>query len=350
MSEKSFIKRRWKLLLNIATIVVLIGLAFGIRHQLSQTFRDLARVNAAALLLMIPLQLWNYHAQTKGVQSIFEVLGNKLKYRPLYRLTLELNFVNAVFPSAGLSGASYFAARLHSNDVSVGRATFAYVMKLAMVFFAFEILVVAGLLMLAIGGNVSSIAIFAASFTSALILFLTALFVYIVGSKQRITTTILAITKSVNRLIQVIRPKHPATISLVKIQDIFIDFHENYKLLRSKYKELGGPLWYGFLSNFTEIMTIYVVYIAFGHWINPGAIILAYAIANFAGLISVLPSGVGTYEAIMVAVMVAAGVPANLSLSVTIMYRVINTLIQLPPGYIFYHRNLNRKPESLANA
>ncbi len=345
MSEKSFFKRRWKLLLNIATIIVLVGLAIGIRHQLSETFSNLGKVDATALLLMIPLQLWNYHAQTRSVQTIFKVLGNKFKYWYLYKLTLELNFVNAVFPSAGLSGASYFAARVRSENVSVGRATFAYVMKMAMVFFAFEILVVAGLLMLSIGGHVNSVAIFAASFSSALILFCTFLFAYIVGSKHRINTTISHITRFLNRVIHIVRPSHPSTINLAKVQGVFEDFHENYNLLKSNYKELVAPLWYGFLANLTEILTIYVVYIAFGHFVNPGAIILAYAVANFAGLISVLPSGVGTYEAIMVAVMVAAGVPANLSLSVTLMYRVINTLIQLPPGYFFYHRTLRRGPE-----
>jgi len=350
MSETSFLKRRWKLLLNIATIIVLIGLAIGIRHQLLQTFRNLAKVDAAALLLMIPLQLWNYHAQTKSIQSIFDVLGNKFRYSYLYKLTLELNFVNAVFPSAGLSGASYFAARVRSEEVSVGKATFAYVMKLAMVFFAFEILVVAAVLMLAVAGNVNSLAIFAASFSSAMILFFTFLFAYIVGSQYRINATISFITNLLNRLIQVIRPKHPATINLARVQRVFEDFHQNYKLLRSKYRQLGKPLWYGFLSNLTELLTIYVVYIAFGHWVNPGAVILAYAIANFAGLISVLPSGVGTYEAIMVAVMVATGVPANLSLSVTIMYRIINTIIQIPPGYIFYHRTLRGRSESAVNA
>ena len=57
---------------------------------------------------------------------------------------------------------------------------------------------------------------------------------------------------------------------------------------------------------------------------------------------SVLPGGVGIYEALMTGVLAAAGIPAALSLPVTVMYRVINTIIQLPPGYILYHNNLHR--------
>ena len=95
-------------------------------------------------------------------------------------------------------------------------------------------------------------------------------------------------------------------------------------------------------------MAIYVVFLAFGRAVNIGAIILAYGVANFAGLVSVLPGGVGIYEALMIAILTISGVPARVSLPAIIMYRVVNTVIQLPPGYYFYHRSLNsRKADSL---
>jgi uncharacterized protein (TIRG00374 family) len=91
------------------------------------------------------------------------------------------------------------------------------------------------------------------------------------------------------------------------------------------------------------VLAIYVVYGAFGHWVNIGAIILAYAVANFAGSISVMPGGIGIFEALMTAVLAAAGIPIRLSIPVTVMYRVLNTIIQVPPGYYFYRRALNQK-------
>lgn len=100
------------------------------------------------------------------------------------------------------------------------------------------------------------------------------------------------------------------------------------------------PFFYSMLANVTELATIYVVYIAYGQFVNPGAIIIAYAIANFAGLIAVLPGGIGVYEGLMTAVLVSAGVPAGLAISVTIMYRVINMLLSLPIGYFYYNKAL----------
>jgi len=54
----------------------------------------------------------------------------------------------------------------------------------------------------------------------------------------------------------------------------------------------------------------------------------------------------------MTAVLASAGVPAAVSLPVTVTYRVLNTLIQLPPGYYLYHKALkggNQSPSESLN-
>ncbi|MEK7095946.1 MAG: lysylphosphatidylglycerol synthase domain-containing protein, partial [Patescibacteria group bacterium] len=67
-----------------------------------------------------------------------------------------------------------------------------------------------------------------------------------------------------------------------------------------------------------------------------------YAVANFAGLISVLPAGIGIYEGLMTAVLAATGIAAKLSIPVTVMFRVVTMFVQLIPGYILYQRALRR--------
>jgi uncharacterized membrane protein YbhN (UPF0104 family) len=56
-----------------------------------------------------------------------------------------------------------------------------------------------------------------------------------------------------------------------------------------------------------------------------------------------VPGGIGIYEALMTAVLASAGISPAVSLPVTITYRVVNTLVQLPPGYYFYHKALSRQ-------
>lgn len=340
-NSSGFWKRRWKLVLNLVTLAALGVLIYFIRDQLLETFQNLHKVNYWILLLMIPVQLLNYHAQTKMYLNLFRIVGNKLSYRFLFRASLELNMVNHVFPSGGVTGISYFGLRMRDGEhISAAKATLVQIMKLALLFLSFEILLVAGLIFLAIGGKANDLMLFVAGSLSTLMVVGTAFFTYIIGSKSRINSFFGALTKGLNKIIQIVRPKHPETINIERARWAFDDLHENYLEFRKHYKELKAPFWWAVLANATEVATIYVVYIAFNEWVNVGAVILAYAVANFAGLVSVLPGGVGVYEALMTAVLSAGGVPAKLSLPVTVMYRVLNTIIQIIPGYYFYHRAL----------
>lgn len=339
MSETSFWRRRWKLIVNIATIAALALMFYALRDEIADTIDRVGQVHAWALLLLIPVEAINYHSQAKLYQHLFRIVGNKLKYSFLLKASLELNFVNNVFPSGGVTGMSYFTLRLRrGNELTGGKATLVQVIKLGLVFLSFEIMIVLGVIALAVMGQVSGITIMVATALSTLLLVGTFGFVYIVGSNQRINSFFTTITKFLNWLIKIVRPKHPETINISRARQVFDDFHDNYRTIRDKRQQLKAPFWYALAANVTEVMAVYVVFIAFGHWVNIGAVILAYAVANFAGFISVLPGGVGIYEALMVGVLATAGVPPAVSLPVIVMYRIANTVLQLPPGYYFYHK------------
>lgn len=341
MHSESYLKRNWKLILNIVTIVALIGLAYGIRHQLADTLDNLHRVNVWVLLLIIPLEAIGYHAQARMYQKMFRVVGTEISYTDLLKASIELNFVNHVFPSGGVSGISYFGLRMKALGARAAQATLVQTMKLVLMFLSFEILLVGGMFLLAVNGKASNLTILIGTVLAMSVLVGTGVAAYIIGSKSRINSFFTWLTRVLNRIIQLVRPKHPETIKIDTAHEAFDDFHGTYAELRSQLPELKRPFWWGFVYNLSEVLVIYVVYVAFGEWVNLGAIILAFAVANFAGLISVLPGGIGIYEALMTTVLATAGIPPSVSLPVTVMYRVLNTLIQLPPGYYFYHKSLH---------
>jgi putative heme transporter len=350
MSESAFLKRRWKLLLNIVTIVALVVLAYAVRHQLVATISNFKKVNLWALLLIIPIELWNYDAQARLYQRLFAIAGDKLKYSFWFGVSLEMNFINSVFPSGGVSGISYLGMRLRRNDIRAGRAALVQLMKLVLIFFSFEALLLIGLLFLAAGGRVSNFTVLIAGSLTTLLVVCTLAAAYIVGDRERINAFFTFMTRLANRLIAVVRPGHPEAIDIERVRSLFDELHENYVLFQKRLTELKAPFIDAFFANLSEVLAVYVVYIAFGHWVNLGAVILAYAVANFAGLVSVLPGGVGTYEALMTAVLVAGGIPAALSIPVVVMYRVVNTIIQVPAGYYFYHRTLHSDGQPEAQA
>ena len=340
---KNFLKRNWKLILNVITFALLGGAIFLVRKDVGKALSDLGRINSIALLLMIPLQLLNYSAYAHMYQTIFKILGaKKQSLRHMYKVALELNFVNHVFPSGGVSGFSYFTARLKPTGISTAQATLTQTMRFILTFASFVVLLFIGLFMLALGGTASNMTILITCSLAFLTVFAIIAGSYVVSSKSRIQKFTQSTTKIVNRVLKIVRPKHPETIKLKKVEKTFAETHENYKKLRDKLPQLKLPFYYATLANVTELATIYVVYIAYGQFVNPGAVIIAYALANFAGLVAVLPGGIGIYEGLMTAVLVSAGVPAGLAISVTVMYRVVNLLLSLPVGYYYYHKAINQ--------
>ncbi len=338
MSEQSFWRRNWKLILNIATVVALLGLVVAIHEQLLETLENLKKVNIWFLLLLPLIQLGNYHSQTKLYQGLFAALGTHFSYKKLFKASLEINFINHVFPSGGVSGISYFGMRLKNKEVTGSKATLVQLMKVVMLILSFELLLIIGLLILGLNNKANNFTIMITTLITTLMVLGTLLFGFIIGSKSRINTAVKAITKAINWLVYVFVRKRRQIINSSRIETAFDDMHNNYLQLRSKWRELKQPLIWALAANVTEVLSVYVVYMAFGEFVNIGAVILAYSVANFAGLVSVMPGGVGIYEALMTGVLVASGVPAAVSLPVTVMYRVLNTLIQVPPGYVLYHR------------
>jgi hypothetical protein len=352
MGEEAKRKRaaRWRLFITITTFVALAVFIILARVQIIDTFKNLGKVNTLALLLIIPLQAINYHAYTKLYQHILRIIGTDVDYKKMFKVTLELNFVNNIFPSGGFSGFTYVSLRLKSKKITTAQATLAQVMRFGLVFTSYQLLMAFGLFLLAINGRANRLMILIAGSLATLLFILTAGIAFIAGSKQRINSFVTFVPKALNDLIRIIKPSRKEAINMTKIEKIFTELHENYLIIKDNFLALRKPLFFALLANITELLTIYTCYIAFGRWVNPGAVIIAYAIANFAGLISVLPGGIGVYEGLTTATLAAAGISASLSLPVTVMYRVLANIVQLPPGYYYYHKNLKANKQQASGS
>jgi uncharacterized protein (TIRG00374 family) len=339
MNENHPLKRsRLKLILTVVTLLGLAALIYGLRRDIGGVIDNLGKVNSLALLLMIPIELLNYDVYARFLRNIFATLGSKVAYWPMFRLSLELNFVNHILPSGGVSGISYFNVRMRGEGVSGAKSTLAQVVKFFLLYTSFLPLLVLGIFLLAVRGHVNNLVLVVATSLITLLIVGTFIGIYIIDSRKRINSFLTYVTKALNSIVHFFRRGSRETIGIKNAQKTFDELHENYEHVKHNWRELKKPFFYMMMASITEIAAIYVVYIAFGRLVNLGAVILAYAVANFAGLISVLPAGIGVYEGLMTAVLVATGIPAELSIPVTIMYRVLNMTLQLTPGYYFYQK------------
>jgi putative heme transporter len=345
MSNKlsTYIRYHWRPIINIISIVAMLLVIYALQDEIGKTLRNLKNINYWVLLLIIPLQLLNYDSYARMYRALLNYLGQPVAYRSMFRVSLELNFVNNAFPSGGISGISFFGLRLRSYGVKAGSATLVQLLKFFMIFISFQVLIAVGLLILAIGDKAHDAALLIAGTLCTLTLVGTLVAIYIVSSQARIDAFFTFLTKGLNRLIHVVRPHHPETINIGKLKGGLRDMHDAYAAIKGSPAVLKSVFCYALLANVCELLTLYAVYVAFGEWVNIGAVILAYAVANFAGLISVLPGGIGIYESLMLGVLAAAGVPIKLSLPVIVTFRVLTMALKLLPGWYLYHRALQEK-------
>ena len=91
-------KSKWRFYITMATFVALGVLIYSLRQQIADVIKELGRINAAALLLIIPLKVINYDSYARLYKDLFKTLGNRVSYWAMYKLSLEFNFVNYANP------------------------------------------------------------------------------------------------------------------------------------------------------------------------------------------------------------------------------------------------------------
>ena len=131
------LSKRVKLIINIVTLVALGVLLYVSWPQITQGLKEIGGAKWSVIFLMLPMQLINYYAIAELYRSYFKQSGEVIKRSTMYKIALELNFVNHVFPSGGVAGFSYLGLRLKHHGIPVARTTLAQAMRFALTFISF---------------------------------------------------------------------------------------------------------------------------------------------------------------------------------------------------------------------
>jgi uncharacterized protein (TIRG00374 family) len=328
--------KRIKIVINVITIVALGLLIYYSWPQITNGLKEILGAKISIVLLIIPLQLINYFVIAKFYQSYFKNGGQTLPMKLMYKVALELNFVNHVFPSGGVAGFSYLGLRMRKQGIPVARTTLAQTMRFGLTFISFLIILFIGMFLLSFGSGKSGggIAMFIGLSIAFLTLFTVLAVSYLISSANRIKAFTAFLPRVANRLSK--RLVRKSYINIERIERLCTNTHNDFVVMRRDWRKLKMPFIWALLINITEIGTIYLAYVALGQLVNPGAVILAYSVASFAGLVSILPGGIGVYEALMTGVLASAGVAKALALSATLIYRIVCMITFLPVGFILY--------------
>jgi uncharacterized protein (TIRG00374 family) len=317
---------------------------FG-RHEIIQAWKLLDSVDLWILALLIPVQLFSYYATAGMIFSYLRSKGDlkKTSHWQMTRMALELNFVHHILPSGGVAGFSYLGWVLRRHGVSISRSTMAQIVRFAMAFVGFVSILVVAAISLALDHQINrTIIIISVAFVVAAIGGIV-LAIYVVGNHKRLIKISGWITNTVNGIVsKLTRGKKHQILKLQRVEGFFSELHQDYLGIRRDKRILILPFIWSLLTNILDVALISIAFLALGHWVNPAILFIAFGISSVAGIASAIPGGAGVYEAVMIAFLASAGVPADVAIVGTLLARVTLVVGTILFGYIFYQLTINK--------
>jgi uncharacterized protein (TIRG00374 family) len=325
--------------LTIITTVLLVVVVFFAWPEIVRAWRLLDSINLWILVLLIPVQFFSYYA-TGGM--IFSYLRSKgdlkdMKHGSMTRLALELNFVNHVLPSGGAAGFSYLSWILTRHNVSVGRSTMAQIIRFALTFVSFLLILVVAVIALTIDHQIDRTIILLCSGLAVLCVGGTFFAIWLIGSKARLERFSGRLTRFVNRIVTFFtRGRKKEAVKLASISGFFIELHDDYLAIRKDRRILIKPFIWAALANLADVALLWIAFLALGYAVNPALLFVAFGLASIASAVSVTPGGAGVYETIMITFLASSAVPADVAIAGTLIARVTLVLGTILFGYVFY--------------
>ena len=109
-----------------------------------------------------------------------------------------------------------------------------------------------------------------------------------------------------------------------KIHGVISGFQDTMKMVISNKKVLYYALPLSFVIWIFEIIRVYFVFLAFGAVVSPVVIGEVFILACLAGMIPLLPGGLGAVDGRMIIFYSAAGISASISAAATVIERLIS--------------------------
>lgn len=335
---------RW--ILNGLVFVMVVLLIYFAWDEIVEAWYLLPSVNPFILLLLIPVQILSYFAGGMIFWTYLQGRGKLKEYRigEAAKVALEVNFLNHIFPSGGISGITYVIWRLGKIGVNKGQAVMSQLVKALVSLISFSALLIVSLLIVTVENKSDDWLMVLAAVAVTAVIFIFLFAAYLIGSENRLVSFARWVSKVSNKVVQKV------TLGKVKKQvlpeDRMVHYakvvHDDYLALKADKKLLIKPLIWALVFVLSDVALFVVAFIALGVPFNPALVVIAYGAAMVVGGIMITPGGAGGFEVTMISVLAAGGMAVAGATSGVILARVILILGTIASGYVVYHQAMKK--------
>jgi uncharacterized protein (TIRG00374 family) len=314
-------KIKWSVMIaNAVLIVLILGASFAFREE--RTAADLLlHLRLQWIALIVVLQVGTYFFTGGAWDMVLRRFSVHTNLVGIAALGVEKVFVDQLVPTLGLGGSLMIMRGLIDRGVKRGEAIATMTIDAVGYLAAFLLMVAlaAGLLWFEPGFS-PTVRSFVLSFTIALVVVVAAAWLVV----QRAEFA-----------------QWPAwLLRFRKIRELAAATTESPQNLRVGAK---ASLWVVLLELTVFVLdtaTLWAIFQALGDPISPIHALVAYMLASAVAMLSVIPGGLGSFEAAALAVLHVFGLPFAAAAAGVVLLRVFTCLLPMLPGYLIFRFEL----------
>ena len=313
-------RHHWLAWLTGILVLAAVGIVVARRGE-ELRFADLLKhAHPSWLLVAAILQVGTYACAAGAWQRVLARQHIHTSFLKLIPLGLAKLFMDQVVPSAGLSGTLLVVRALKRRGVPDGVSVSAVVVGLLGFYLAYALALVTTLVLLAISGDLSrrmlSLAIVASLLIGAVVLLL----FWLMRGRRGPARDLLMRIPGVKGFLKTLRdaPRGAIDDKSLLLQTTLLQF-----------------------SIFVlDAATLGVCLAALGASASPTGLFAALVLASLVATITLIPSGLGTFDATMLAMLHLAGVSTTHAIGAVLLFRGFTLMLPLLPGLWLAHREM----------
>jgi len=318
---------KWAKAAWIPGAVLLVALiAVAVRYGESARFAELiTRAEPIWLLIAAVLQLGTYFCTAVILKLGFRRSGTPVRMRSLVPLGLVKLFIDQVVPTGGIAGTVLIIRALHRRGVPIALSTAAVVVSLLGFYLAYAVSLVICLAILWVRSHLKPVILSAVSIVSAI----TAI----------IPVTLLWLTRGGARGVPHWIRRFPG------LKPVLEAFEAAPKQTLHDRKLLLSAAALQFAIILLDAATLRAMLLALGHSVPPAVAFASFVLASAIATVSLLPGGVGPFEAGSVGTLRVLGVPLEAAVAATLLLRGFTLWLPMLPGIWLARREMVKQAE-----
>jgi phosphatidylglycerol lysyltransferase len=276
-------------------------------------------------------------------REAFSTVGVKSKLLELIPVMFGSLFVNVVAPSGGAAGAALFVDDAKRRGESPVHATAGTLLQLIADYAAFTFLLAGGLLFLLFQHDLRAYELAGSVVLFAMTLGLGAVLLIALVRPGLLKQLLTWFQDSLDRILGRFKRPNADGSRTSFFDDDWVEktaseFGQASAAIASNPARLGLTLSATFAAHLLDMLSLYVLFLAFDSPVRLGVLLAGYAVGILFWIVSITPQGIGVVEGVMIVVYTSLGIPSEVATVVVLSFRGLSFWLPLLLGFVFLQR------------